>query len=271
MWQRGLRLHHPLGRIACGPGWCRTRRESLRLPDLELWYVWRGRGAMHTRSGVLELRPGFCAIMRPGGIYDATQVESDPLGIAFIHFGGGPSLAARLPEFPIVRDPEFIDHAVRWIISQVRFDAAGEVQAGESVMGVFHAVLLALAQEQQPSAGDGRKEAQERLIRDFADEIRAASVPRMDSIGQLAKRLGVGVERASRLFAQVMGTTLRDFVLHQRLQRAQHLLLESGDSIGGIAEQLGFCDIYAFSRQFRLLAGMTPSRYRARAVVPAAV
>lgn len=81
-----LRVNDPCGRIFCGPGWERTRENSLNLRDWELWLVWRGRGWMRTATGNHPLFAGFCALMRPGGIYDAGQDESDRLGISFIHF-----------------------------------------------------------------------------------------------------------------------------------------------------------------------------------------
>lgn len=81
-----LHLNEPCGRIFCGPGWERTRENSLNLRDWELWLVWRGSGWMRTYSGTHPLFAGFCALMRPGGIYDAGHDEADPLGITFIHF-----------------------------------------------------------------------------------------------------------------------------------------------------------------------------------------
>lgn len=81
-----LRLNEPCGRIFCGPNWERTRENSLSLRDWELWLVWRGRGWMRTGYGTHPLFAGFCALMRPGGIYDAGHDDDDRLGITYIHF-----------------------------------------------------------------------------------------------------------------------------------------------------------------------------------------
>jgi AraC-like DNA-binding protein len=48
------------------------------------------------------------------------------------------------------------------------------------------------------------------------------------------------------------------------LQRAQQMLLSSEESISRIAEQLGFCDQFYFSRYFRQRLQETPSQYRRR-------
>src|ERR1700677_3945063 len=79
-------LSHPCGVLAAQQGWRRSRENSLALRDHELWFVWHGEGSMQTNSARLALRPGFCAWMRPGGIYDAGLNDNQPLGFTFIHF-----------------------------------------------------------------------------------------------------------------------------------------------------------------------------------------
>ncbi len=121
-----IRLNDPCGRLPCGPGWCRTRENSLALQDAELWLVWKGRGWMRTRNREVELLPGFCALMRPGGIYDAGHDEANPLGITYLHFDAwtgrtfSRAMAAQLyrrwPEFFDVPDLDFYDSICRRIV-----------------------------------------------------------------------------------------------------------------------------------------------------------
>src|SRR5262245_59777514 len=106
----GLGLASSCGRLACGRNWCRTRENSLALKDWEFWLVWRGRGWMATLGEKFEIGPGFCALMRPGGIYDAGHDSADPLGITYIHFDWLRRVSPeQLPEFFRVDDVEFYD------------------------------------------------------------------------------------------------------------------------------------------------------------------
>ena len=46
------------------------------------------------------------------------------------------------------------------------------------------------------------------------------------------------------------------------MRRARMLLTESGNSIGWIADRLGYRDVYFFSRQFKRFHGKSPTAFR---------
>jgi len=52
------------------------------------------------------------------------------------------------------------------------------------------------------------------------------------------------------------------FVIQTRLELARQLILESGLSLMDIADELGYQDLYFFSRQFKQRYGQPPSTYR---------
>ena len=72
---------------------------------------------MKSRDHEYTLLPGFCALMRPGNLYDAGQDETNPLAITFIHFdllpedrgAKGPINYQELPEFFEVVDLDYFD------------------------------------------------------------------------------------------------------------------------------------------------------------------
>ena len=51
-----------------------------------------------------------------------------------------------------------------------------------------------------------------------------------------------------------------------REQRAKYCLRRTNLSLSDIAVELGYSELSAFSRAFRLWSGESPQRYRARAV-----
>jgi AraC-like DNA-binding protein len=57
--------------------------------------------------------------------------------------------------------------------------------------------------------------------------------------------------------------THADFIVEARLNRARQLLLESTLSVSQIADELGYEDVFFFSRQFKERTGRTPTEYRA--------
>jgi AraC-like DNA-binding protein len=63
-------------------------------------------------------------------------------------------------------------------------------------------------------------------------------------------------------FKRAMGITLHAYTLQVRLARARSLITETDLALSAIAEQLGYSDIYYFSRQFHQQTGVTPSAFR---------
>jgi AraC family transcriptional regulator of arabinose operon len=84
----------------------------------------------------------------------------------------------------------------------------------------------------------------------------------------LARRAGLSPSRFMHLFREQLGVPLRIAVRTLRLQQAALLLAYGNEPVGGIAEEVGFPSIYAFSGEFRRAYGVSPSRYREEARTP---
>jgi AraC-like DNA-binding protein len=87
------------------------------------------------------------------------------------------------------------------------------------------------------------------------------------SVGEVAARQAVTPRYVQRLF-EAEGTTFSEFVLAQRLLRAQALLRDPhlfDRTITSVAFDVGFRDLSYFNRSFRRRFGATPSDVRAAA------
>ena len=263
-----VRLNDPCGRMSCGPGWSRTRANSLALADAELWLVWKGRGWMRTREQELTLLPGFCALMRPGGIYDAGHDESNPLGITFLHFNawigrtfqktGAPRLYCGWPEFFDVPDLHFYDSAFQRIVQL--FPRQPDV-----ANALLKATLIDLLHSDAVPSGAGMTVTaeQRRKIAQLVVAIHAASEP-LPRVAEMAREMHWSPAHFSRVFKIVAQQSPQDFLLGLRLSRARHFLAETSLSIGEIAERLDYADVFFFSRQFKAKTGLSPLQYRRR-------
>ena len=65
-----------------------------------------------------------------------------------------------------------------------------------------------------------------------------------------------------RVFKEAVGQSPIDYLIQLRLHRAMELLSETTLSITEIAFQVGFNDSNYFTRQFKKVVGISPSRYR---------
>lgn len=73
---------------------------------------------------------------------------------------------------------------------------------------------------------------------------------------------GMSLSGLRRRFRNTLRISLHAYVLQARVSRARILLTRTDLPIKAIADQLGYRDVYFFSRQFRELTGHPPGRYR---------
>jgi AraC-like DNA-binding protein len=82
-------------------------------------------------------------------------------------------------------------------------------------------------------------------------------------IVDIAAHLGISQYHFGRLFKQSTGITVHNYLIQQRVKRAQQLLRESDLTILVIAEQCGFANPSHLARCFRKQLGVTPRQFRA--------
>lgn len=77
-----------------------------------------------------------------------------------------------------------------------------------------------------------------------------------------ARQLGMSLSTLRRRFERATGTPLHAHVLQLRVAEARRLMGESDLPIKAIADELGYRDVYFFSRQFKQHVGVSPAIYR---------
>jgi AraC family transcriptional regulator len=81
-------------------------------------------------------------------------------------------------------------------------------------------------------------------------------------LGDLARTAGVSSSHFIRSFRKSTGQTPYQFLLHQRVKRAQFLMRDSRVSLTEVALASGFADQHHLARVFQRVTGTTPSSYR---------
>ncbi len=82
------------------------------------------------------------------------------------------------------------------------------------------------------------------------------------SVTELAGVVGMSQYYFSKLFKMSTGTTPHQYIMRQRVERAQEHLRESKLTLAEIATKVGFETQSHFTSVFRRLAGVTPKHYR---------
>jgi AraC family transcriptional regulator len=81
-------------------------------------------------------------------------------------------------------------------------------------------------------------------------------------IAELATACQLSPSHFARCFRHSFGTSVRQWLIRLRLDRAKQLLRETKNSISEIALDSGFSDQAAFTRTFSRIEGATPFRWR---------
>jgi LacI family transcriptional regulator len=105
---------------------------------------------------------------------------------------------------------------------------------------------------------------EDREVAQAVEFIRARCFESMN-VSDVIERSGVSRGTLERRFKQVMGDTPHNFIVQQRIRRAQELLLmQPAPSLETIARQCGFRNRPELNRVFRRLMQVTPQDWRQR-------
>ena len=105
------------------------------------------------------------------------------------------------------------------------------------------------------------------LFRSIENRIRKARGGPLN-IQTLADAMGYDPGYLAARFKQLTGRSLKAHIDAGRMDRARELLRYSMMTVSEIAEELGFPEIYSFSRFFKKHAGRSPTAWRREQSLP---
>jgi len=95
-------------------------------------------------------------------------------------------------------------------------------------------------------------------VREYLDEHFTHATP-LDDLAKIAR---MSRSHLCHQFREHFGTTVSSYVVRKRMSIAQRLLFDLTMRPGEIAKEVGYPDIYQFSKQFKKTFGVSPSDYR---------
>ena len=115
--------------------------------------------------------------------------------------------------------------------------------------------LIALASQRQ------RKRVANHKYKYIIDGIELMENNSDKTLDEIAKICGVSEGYFRKLFREYSGENPIDFRQRHRIEKAKQLLTLDTLSIGEIADELHFSDIYHFSKTFKKYTGLSPQKY----------
>lgn len=246
------------------------------LVDFTFWFFFQGSGELITADGkILPLREGTCLCMKPGMVLEVRQTGNDLLGDYYFHLDF--SIAGKV--LPVREWPKLPFHSE---IVHITFfsQVAGRILRllnGPFISGkhpskadfkeaelLMKCLLMELARNeceiQQLSQADISRH-QERVLSRVLSKL-YDNPTHFHSVSDMAHAAGYSASHFRTLCVALTGKPPSEILIRARIERAKDLLIRSDLTVGMIAEQLSYENIYYFSRQFKDITGMPPSTYR---------
>jgi AraC family transcriptional regulator of arabinose operon len=231
------------------------------LSDFDIWCVMKGDGTLRLKENTINLREGTCFIFRPGDKPHGQHNPANPLEVFALHFElSDHDRSPIIPPnqlFPIGAIQVGNHILLRTLCRELTFlsmISASPLSSFRSEMAFWQ--LLALMKDTQ-SVTTLSREGIRRVIEAIEEDPR-----RSWTVAEMAKMAGYSKPHFNRLFKAETGSSALNYVTRYRIHHASRLIMESSLTITEIAENLGFCDVYFFSRQFKKITGFPPGKFR---------
>ena len=244
---------------------------------VEVLYVEKGPVQLDLSTGTRMLQEGECVVFYPGAVHGVSVGPDTPSR----HFvvGFDPELLALMPRLvfdltfvlPYVAEggcsqtllapdlgARFIQLFQDYIPKSQGFElavCAGIFRLVHSLMSRFPSSFLPNETSHPQDERLAIRQVVVWMSRHYEQDIPATLA---------AARAGMSYSHFAASFKKLMHCSFKRFLLLLRIRQAERLLLEPENSIATIALQVGFPDVSYFIKQFRLVKGVTPLKYRSR-------
>jgi len=260
-WQ--VRLNPPgPNTVQCASDW--SWNISPAIADYDLLAIHSGRGSYRAGDSdtVIEAMAGTCILLRKGCRYFCKTDPANPMRVSYVHFEYvNPCGKVITPEPEMTGDLSRQFHANHLIFELInKMAEAWRFQNAPSAANTWLAAAL-LEYLSPAETGEGESNERAGQIRSLCRQIRQEP-QRIWRIDDLARQAACTRDHLGRLFRKFVGQSPGEYIIQARIEAAMQLLKTSDHSITRIAELLGYCDVYAFSRQFSNRTGLSPKAYR---------
>lgn len=248
MHNLGLLDINPLvcGTEDCAPGhlWGPAQREFYLLH-----YVFSGKGWFETPRGRYDVEPGQIFVIRPFETVRYRADKAEPWVYGWVGFACGFSLDSALT-WDVLDAPECA-HIFR------SMGDAGHVQAGREwyICAKVYELLALLSAAAVPRQDDASQYV--RMAQNYIESMYVEPI----KIAQIAQYLSLNRSYFSKIFKAHTGKSPQEYLVDFRLQKAAELLATRNLPPGEVARQVGYSDVFNFSRMFRRRYGVSPSYY----------
>ncbi|WP_265594443.1 AraC family transcriptional regulator [Haloferula sp. BvORR071] len=243
----------------CQPDY-RIDRENF--PWFLLEFVHGGRGTLALGEQEASLKPGVFFLYGPGMPHHIATDPAKPLVKYFVGFSGSEA-AAFLERYDL--QPGTISQCLKAEPIRRAFDSL--IERGSRNSSYSRPLCTAIVQQLLLMCREDAVDAEGTDTRAFATFSRVKAhieghFLELASLESVATACELDAPYICRLFSRFHDESPYQFLTRLRMQHAAVLLLEEGTSVKEVAHATGFPDPFHFSRVFKSIHRVPPSRFR---------
>ena len=251
------------GTISCGFLYKPARvyeQKNLRFSFYGGLYVIRGSGVyVDGETGEeIPVTPG-CVVQRMPGKLHHSYIHPSEDWLEF-YFCASARVFETLVDLKLVSDApvffvgESTDIFRRLVAYHELFEKTDNAHAADLLIE-FQRLLCHLNSCSLNSKADGWMQRVERVL---AQNYRVG-IP----LEEIALKCGMGYEALRKQFRRIFGCSLEQYRIQLRMNAARSMMLDLDMPLKEIADELGYCDTYAFCKQFKQQLGLSPGKFKA--------
>ena len=242
----------------------------------EICYAWQGCGLFRINGVDYPVNAGEVFVAKPDETHEIISSEDDPLGIYFWSYTLVPpatpteqgDIDALLHAFMIARrwvhaSPP-MQRTLELLTEEIVRREPGYTQAIEALVGkLLLDTARAVTDVSTISSEQPDHDVNEALVRDMVRYLHD-NYTRAIRVRDVAAQVHLSERHTNRLFRQVMGVSIKEYLTNFRLEIAAQLLLNRQSSVTEVAFATGYHDVRYFITLFRQHTGFTPAAFQRR-------
>lgn len=244
---------------------CTTQWRDLDYtPDYsKFYYICGGEGWLKIGDREYYPEPGELILMPEGVKQSYSCISERPFLKYWCHFSAkvGEINLFRILELShvcIPQNPAVVEMLFKGITESAKSDAVyAPLLVRGKLLQLFSEYIMSLDLNEisYKNLGSARK------LTAVLDYI-AANIEHNITVHELAEIAYMHPNYFMRIFKQQIGVPPIQYITRQKIDKAKDLLNTTSGSVSEIAAQLGFGDLFYFSKQFKKHAGLTPTEFR---------
>ena len=233
--------------------------------DYVLHVVMEGKGTYHVKEQQYHLKKGDLFLIRPGDSTFYLADGDDPWMYCWLSFNG--PLAQKIIQRSLFKEDQYtmvssgISAYIDIILECMHHSQEDLVNELELTALTYR--FLSLLLKDGGKVGLGEQKVYSSLVIETVKYIEG-HYPHHLTVEEMAQQLSINRSHLSRVFKNQLGTSIKEYLIGVRINRAAFLLSLTNDSVESIAYQVGFNSLVVFSRMFKKTTGETATSYRKR-------